>query len=171
MAFPKGVKISLTTGDEKIARERWGSVHAQVEELLRAAFDKIRQKSKDEAAVEHLKKVRTLTPEQINIIADQARHDVREEDSKVWEDGNHLSPKASIIHDILLRSRLKDTAELRDRARRMANDSDLGLTKKSINDRTAGLPDQDFVLTRIDNSSATAQKTAWPQKPFSLKAS
>ena len=160
----------MTMGDEKKAKERWGIIHAQVEEMLRAAFAKIRQKSRDEAAVDHLKKVHTLKPEQIATIAAQTRHDVRVEDDKVWEDGNYLSPKASIIHDILLRTHFNDTPELRERARRLANDSDLRLSKKSIKGRTAGLLDQDFVLTRVDSSSATAQKTGLAPETILVKS-
>lgn len=34
------VKISLKTGDEPTARERWGHVHIQVEGMRRAAVDR-----------------------------------------------------------------------------------------------------------------------------------
>ena len=98
-------------------------MHAQVEDLLRASFEKIRQKSRDEAAAEHLRNMRTLKPEQIVTIAAQARHDLVGEDDKVWEDANYLQPKASIIPDILLRSGLQVTPELRERSRRMAKSS------------------------------------------------
>jgi hypothetical protein len=42
LAGKKIVKVSLKTGDETTARERWGQVHSQVECLIKRAVQKAR---------------------------------------------------------------------------------------------------------------------------------
>lgn len=157
---PKIVKVSLRTGDEKTARERWGHINAQVDTLCRAALDRGKQKTKDAAAIEKLKLVRTLTPHQIATIGAQARHDVRSEDDKVWEDPNYLSPVASIIFNGLLHAGMKNTPELRDSARQQARDLDKRTSEKAIKARLLGPLDQDHLLARVDTTSAKAQNAA-----------
>jgi hypothetical protein len=79
LAGNKVVKISLKTGDGATARERWGQIHSQVERFIKLAIGKARG---DESNESNLKRVETLSSEEIATIAAQARHDILEGQDK-----------------------------------------------------------------------------------------
>ena len=85
------VKISLRTGDEATARERWGQVHAQIEILLKRAIGKHKEQS---APAVEPNMAETLTFEQRAAIAGQAKHDVLAQHDDNWGDASPLSPIA-----------------------------------------------------------------------------
>ncbi|MDE2114407.1 MAG: hypothetical protein KGJ29_06060 [Hyphomicrobiales bacterium] len=85
------LKISLRTGDEATARERWGQVHAQIEILLKRAIGKHKEQS---APAVEPKMAETLTFEQRDAISGQAKHDVLAQHDGNWGDASPLSPIA-----------------------------------------------------------------------------
>jgi hypothetical protein len=90
----KVVKVSLKTGDEATARERWGQVHSQVEAFVRQAIAKARQAPPDKRT---LKKVDSLTPAEIATIASQTRHDILASQDQAWIEPDKLSAIARAI--------------------------------------------------------------------------
>ena len=101
MASPEIIKISLKTGDDKTARSRWGSIHAQVEAMLEQALGCIREKALDAEARKRLKKSDGLSGNEIATIAGQARHDVLAADDRAWEGPEEMTPMAQIMAKIL----------------------------------------------------------------------
>lgn len=82
------VKVSLKTGDETTARNRWSEVHTQVNELIDEATRRGRRVV-DRAG--SLKKRASLSAEERGVMAGQARHDLLADHDEEWADPDYLS--------------------------------------------------------------------------------
>ena len=87
------VKISLGTGDEKTARQRWGEVHPRVDALVRLA--ELRARGPGEGA--SAKSAPRRDPAHIRRIAEQAYHDVLATDDRTQVEPGFVTPMADIL--------------------------------------------------------------------------
>ena len=91
------IKISLGTGDEKTAKQRWSLVHPQVVALVQMAELQVCGREK----VEHTSEVVRLDPAQVRRIAEQAYHDVLATDDRGQVEPGFVSPLASVLTQVI----------------------------------------------------------------------
>ncbi len=87
------VKISLGTGDEKLAKQRWSLVHPQVDALVQLAELQARGPDKPDGA----RSVPRLDPAVIRMIAGQAYHDLLATDDRGQVEPGFVTPMAGIL--------------------------------------------------------------------------
>ena len=87
------VKVSLGTGDEKLAKQRWTMLHPQVDALVRLAELRSRGPDKpDEASA-----VPRLAPAIVRAIASQTYHDVLATEDRGQIEQSFATPMAGIL--------------------------------------------------------------------------
>ena len=91
------IKISLGTGDEKTAKQRWSLVHPQVDALVQMAELRARGREK----VDRTSEVVRLDPAQVRRIAEQAYHDVLATDDRGQVEPGFVSPLASVLTQVI----------------------------------------------------------------------
>ncbi len=170
LSSPKIINISLKTGDGRTAQERWAVVHAQLQAHFKAALDQVNDGHKTARALERLETVQTLTDDQIAAIAQQVRHDILDDDQKVWKDRSHLTPQASVILRTLLSEGRKDTLQLREKARELTRKFEASVAKKSLRSHDSGILDKDFVVTRTTRSEGNSLTPAPAPESFLLRS-
>jgi integrase len=87
------IKISLATGNDKTAKQRWAVIHPQVEALVQMAglrTDGPAKAHRDKAAPR-------LDAAQVRSIADQAYHDVLADDDRGQVEPGFVSPLAAVL--------------------------------------------------------------------------
>lgn len=159
MASPEIIKISLKTGDDKTARSRWGSIHAQVEAMLEQALGCIREKALDAEARKRLKKSDGLSGNEIATIAGQARHDVLAADDRAWEGPEEMTPMAQIMAKILKQNNT-GRADADARAVLASQIVEQRMVKASLKSRELGLLDRDLTVQHVDTGKHMASKAA-----------
>lgn len=112
------VKISLKTGDEETARDRWAQVHAEVRRVVEEAIQSHAMSQRSAARpLEHRVK---LSPAERQAIADQVRHDILAQDDRAEVDPAEASPLARIVAGILHDSGEVSPEDALERGRRIA---------------------------------------------------
>lgn len=100
------VKISLKTGDEDTARDRWAHVHAEVrrvvEDATRSHADSLADREQP-----FERRVRLSAAER-QAIADQVRHDILAQDDREQIDPDAASPlRGSLPESLMMAARLR----------------------------------------------------------------
>lgn len=92
------IKISLNTGDSKLAHRRWGEVHSRIEALMEVSTSSAMTQVEPVASTNS-----SLTSADRAIIAAQARHDVMADHDADWTHPSTLSPLARGLEQALRR--------------------------------------------------------------------
>lgn len=93
LAGKSTVKVSLGTGDERTARERWAAVHPQIDALVQMADLRTRNVSRPEPRAD----VPRLDPAHIRTVAGQAYHDVLATDDRGQVEHGYATPLAQLL--------------------------------------------------------------------------
>ncbi|MGO9740597.1 MAG: site-specific integrase [Roseiarcus sp.] len=89
------LKIALDTRDDAAARERWGHVHHQVENIVDRATSAFRQaKASQRSPAARDERWPKLSGDHAAVLGDQTRHDVLKSHDLEWADPNHFTPLA-----------------------------------------------------------------------------
>lgn len=90
------IRISLNTGDSKLAHRRWGEVHSRIEALMEVSTSSAMTQVGPAVSTNS-----SLTSGDRAIIAAQARHDVMADHDADWTDPSTLSPLARGLEQAL----------------------------------------------------------------------
>lgn len=91
------IKISLGSGDDKTAKQRWGVVHPQVEALVQMAELRLRgrQKAHPEPSAPR------LDPAKVRRIADQACYDILATDDRTQIEPGFVTPLSAVLMQVV----------------------------------------------------------------------
>ena len=93
LAGKSTVKVSLGTGDEKTAHNRWAAVHPQIDALVQMAEVRTRDFNRPEPQAD----VPRLEPAHIRTVAGQAYHDVLATDDRGQVEQGYATPLAQLL--------------------------------------------------------------------------
>lgn len=142
------VKISLSTGDERMARTRWNDVHQQVDALIALAQIAANTAAQREAAKPRRE---PLPPGAITTIAGQAKHDLLAGHDETWIDPTFMSPLANVVARVLREQSFgQSERERAEAARRFETDLLLRQTREAIAAREPGWLDRTIGVTEVD---------------------
>jgi hypothetical protein len=144
------IKISFSTGDEKIARLRWLHVHAQVEALIQLAQIAANNETVRKSAI---RTVQGLEPAAITTIAGQMKHDHLAADDQGWIDPTFTSPLASVVLKLLRQGTSAQSDEnLVAFARRKAQSIEQEQARAALRDRQPGWVDRSIAVSELEAS-------------------
>lgn len=141
------VKISLGTGDEKTARQRWGTVHPQVDALVQMAEMRVRGPKEAASA----SAVPRLDGANVRRIAEQAYYDVLATDDRSQVEPGHATPMASLLLR-LTRGSLPVDTDSPEVAERAARSIERRLHEGRLRRRQTFVLDQPIEETELDDA-------------------
>ena len=140
------VKVSLGTGDERTARERWAAVHPQIDALVQMADLRTRNVSRPEPRAD----VPRLDPAHIRTVAGQAYHDVLATDDRSQIEQGYATPLAQLLLRIAQGSAPNGT-HVTMIAERAAQRLEPRLHQGRIRDRHTWMLDKPIIERELDD--------------------
>jgi hypothetical protein len=141
------VKISLKTGDDDTARDRWAQVHAEVRRVVEEAA------RNHAASLSHsdrpLERRSQLSSAERQAIADQVRHDILVRDDREQIDPVEASPLAQIVAGILRDGDEGAATDALERGRRLAWKFERDAFQAMHPKGSVSIPDQRFEVYRL----------------------
>ena len=92
------LKLSLGTGDKKLAATRWDEIHPLVQRYVREAEDRA---AKARAAKEARRDVERLTPDEIRTMSAQVMHDVLTSHDRTYIEPDHVNDVGYVLNKVL----------------------------------------------------------------------
>jgi integrase len=152
----KAFKASLATTDPDTARDRWAKVHTEVQRIVEVAGQRLAESR--EAQRRPLARRTSLTPDERQAVADQAKYDILAQHDLEAVDPEARNPLAEILAS-LVQAGNQPLDQLLDKARHLAHRMQRDDAKRALKRGGQAIADRKIVLRKVNTKDGLEDRS------------